>query len=77
MVGISLDIARYGRMFSMEKLPQRSTLSISDHRGIFLYAYPENGTQIPRTDLPDTIGYMSHQSYQRREGVFTSTGPMM
>ena len=74
MVGISLDIARYGRMFSMEKLPQRSTLSISDHRGIFLYAYPENGTQIPRTDLPDTIGYMSHQSYQRREGVFTSTG---
>jgi diguanylate cyclase (GGDEF)-like protein/PAS domain S-box-containing protein len=74
MVGISLDIARYARMFSMEKLPLGSTLSISDHRGILLYAYPENGNHMPRTDLPDTIGYMSHQSYERREGVFTYTG---
>jgi len=41
-VGVSLDIARYARMFSMEKLPQGSTLSISDHRGVLLYAYPEN-----------------------------------
>ena len=74
MVGISLDIARYARMFSMEKLPLGSTLSISDHRGILLYAYPENGNHMPRTDLPDTIGYMSHKSYERREGVFTYTG---
>ena len=74
MVGISLDIARYARVFSMEKLPQGSTLSFSDHRGILLYAYPENGIHIPRTDLPDTIGYMSHLSYQGREGVFTYTG---
>jgi diguanylate cyclase (GGDEF)-like protein/PAS domain S-box-containing protein len=71
MVSISLDIARYARMFSMEKLPQGSTLSISDHKGILLYAYPEMGNNIPRTDLPDTIGYMSHQ---RREGVFTYAG---
>jgi len=74
MVGISLDIARYARMFSMEKLPQGSTLSISDHRGILLYAYPENGNHVPRTDLPDMIGYMSHQLHQRREEVFTYTG---
>jgi diguanylate cyclase (GGDEF)-like protein/PAS domain S-box-containing protein len=74
MVGISLDIARYARMFYMEKLPLGSTLSISDHRGILLYAYPENGNHMPRTDLPDTIGYMSHKSYERREGVFTYTG---
>jgi diguanylate cyclase (GGDEF)-like protein/PAS domain S-box-containing protein len=74
IVGVSLDIARYARMFSMEKLPQGSTLSISDHRGILLYAYPEMGINMPRTDLPDTIGYMSHESYQRREGVFTYTG---
>jgi diguanylate cyclase (GGDEF)-like protein/PAS domain S-box-containing protein len=71
MVGISLDIARYAWMFSMEKLPLGSTLSISDHRGILLYAYPGKGDSIPRTDLPDTIGYMSHQM---REGVFTYTG---
>ncbi len=73
-VGVSLDIARYARMFSMEKLPQGSTLSISDHRGVLLYAYPESGNNMPRTDLPDTIGYMSQQSYQGREGVFTYAG---
>ncbi len=71
MVGVSLDIARYARMFSMEKLPLGSTLSISDHRGILLYAYPGKGESIPRTDLPDTIGYMSDQT---KEGVFTYTG---
>ena len=74
MVGASLDIARYTRMFSMEKLPRGSTLSICDHRGILFYAHPEKGNNYPRTDLPDTIGYMSDQSYQRREGVFTYTG---
>jgi len=73
-VGVSLDIARYARMFSMEKLPQGSTLSISDHRGVLLYAYPENGNNMPRTDLPDTIGYMSKLPYQGREGVFTYAG---
>jgi diguanylate cyclase (GGDEF)-like protein/PAS domain S-box-containing protein len=73
-IAVSLDIARYGRMFSMEKLPQGSTLSFSDHRGILLYAYPENGIHIPKTDLPDTIGYMSNQLYHGREGVFTYTG---
>ncbi|MCJ7783292.1 MAG: diguanylate cyclase, partial [Desulfobacterales bacterium] len=71
MVGISLDIARFARMFSMEKLPLGSTLSISDHRGILLYAYPGKGDSIPRTDLPDMTGYMSHQT---KEGVFTYTG---
>ncbi|HUL23013.1 MAG TPA: PAS domain S-box protein, partial [Thermodesulfobacteriota bacterium] len=73
-VGVSLDIALYARMFSMEKLPQGSTLSISDHRGVLLYAYPEKGNHIPRTDLPDTIGYMSNQSYQGRQGTFTYIG---
>ena len=70
-VAVSLDIAHYARMFSMEKLPQGSTLSISDHRGVLLYAYPENGNHMPRTDLPDTIGYMSDLG---REGVFTYAG---
>jgi diguanylate cyclase (GGDEF)-like protein/PAS domain S-box-containing protein len=74
MVGVSLDIARYARMFSMEKLPQGSTLSFSDHKGALLYAYPEKESHMARTDLPDTIGYMSHLSHQRREGVFTYTG---
>jgi len=71
VVGVSLDIARYGRIFSMEKLPLGSTLSFSDHRGILLFAYPEHGTHMPRTDLPDTIGYMSDFG---REGVFTYAG---
>ncbi len=71
MVGISLDMASYARMFSMEKLPPGSILSISDHKGILLYTYPEKGDNIPRTDLPDMIGYMVDQG---EDGVFTYTG---
>ena len=71
IVGVSLDIARYARMFSMEKLPEGSTLSLTDHKGVILYHYPGKGNDFPRTDLPDTIGYMSHQ---REEGVFTYAG---
>jgi diguanylate cyclase (GGDEF)-like protein/PAS domain S-box-containing protein len=73
-ISVSLDIARYARIFSMEKIPQGSTLSFSDHRGVLLYTYPENGHPMPRTDLRDMIGFMSHRSYQGREGVFTHTG---
>ena len=71
IVGVSLDIARYARMFSMEKLPEGSTLSLTDHKGVILYHYPGKGDDFPRTDLPDTIGYMSDQ---REEGVFTYAG---
>jgi len=45
MVGISLDIARYGPgCFPWNNYPRESTLSFSDHRGPLLYAYPENGS---------------------------------
>ena len=71
IVGVSLDIARYAQMFSMEKLPEGSTLSLTDLKGVILYHYPGKGDNIPRTDLPDTIGYMSDQ---REEGVFTYAG---
>ncbi|HUL29543.1 MAG TPA: PAS domain S-box protein, partial [Thermodesulfobacteriota bacterium] len=71
IVGVSLDIARYSRMFSMEKLPEGSTLSLTDRKGVILYHYPEKANHLPRTDLPDTIGYMSDQP---REGIFTYAG---
>ena len=70
MVALSLDLTRYAKMFPMDQLPQDSTLSFSDHKGIFLYRYPGNEDNIPKPDLPDMIKDMSAQ----QEGVFTYTG---
>jgi len=70
MVALSLDLTRYAKMFPMDQLPQDSTLSFSDHKGIFLYRYPGEEDNIPKPDLPDMIRNMSSQ----KEGVFTYTG---
>ena len=70
MVALSLDLTRYAKMFPMDQLPQDSTLSFSDHKGIFLYRYPGEEDNIPKPDLPDMIKHMSSQ----KEGVFTYTG---
>ncbi len=72
MVVVSLDVARYAEIFATKKMPPDSILSISDHKGVLLYTYPEKGhNNIPRTDLPDLIAYMSDQ---KEEGIFTYAG---
>jgi diguanylate cyclase (GGDEF)-like protein/PAS domain S-box-containing protein len=70
MVALSLDLTHYAKMFPMDQLPQDSTLSFSDHKGIFLYRFPGNEDNIPKPDLLDMIKHMSAQ----KEGVFTYTG---
>jgi two-component system cell cycle sensor histidine kinase/response regulator CckA len=70
-VALSLDLARYAKMFPMDKLPQGSTLSLSDYKGIQLYRYPGKEDNIPKPEAPDVIKEMfSHGE----EGVFTNTG---
>jgi PAS domain S-box-containing protein len=71
MVGISLDLARYARMFPVNKLPQGTTLSFSDHKGTLLYRYPGKEDNIPKQDLPEIIAFMSTQT---KEGVFPHIG---
>ena len=70
-VALSLDLARYARMFPMDKLPQGSTLALSDYKGIQLYHYPGKEDNIPRPEAPDVIKEMLSRG---EEGVFTYTG---
>ena len=67
LIAVSLDLARYAQMFPMDKLPQGTTLSFSDHKGTLLYRYPGKEDNKPRPDLPQIITYMSTQA---KEGVF-------
>jgi len=71
IIGVSLDLARYARMFPMNKLPQGTTLSFSDHQGTLLFRYPGKEDNKPKPDLPEIIAYMSTQA---REGVFPFRG---
>jgi len=68
MVVISLDVAHYARMFPMDKLPQGSSLSFSDHQGMCLYHYPSQEDNRIKGDPPDMVKAMSSQS---EEGFFT------
>ena len=68
MVVISLDVAHYAQMFPMDKLPQGSSLSFSDHQGMSLYRYPSQEDNRIEGDLPDMVKAMSPQS---EEGLFT------
>ena len=70
-VAVAFDIARYARLFSMDKLPKDSTLSLTDHKGILLYRYPGKEINSPQTDLPDMTAHMSNQ---KEEGVFIYAG---
>ena len=70
-VALSLDLARYAKMFPMDKLPQGSTLSLSDYKGIQLYRYPGKEDNIPKPEAPDVIKEMLSRG---EEGVFTNTG---
>ncbi len=39
-IALSLDLARYAKMFPMDKLPGDSNLSLCDYKGVILYRYP-------------------------------------
>jgi two-component system, cell cycle sensor histidine kinase and response regulator CckA len=70
-VALSLDLARYAKMFPMDKLPGDSDLSISDYKGIILYHYPGKEDNIPKPESPDVYKEMSAQKI---EGIFPYTG---
>ncbi len=71
-VALSLDLARYAKMFPMDKLPQGSTLSLSDYKGVQLYRYPGKEDNLPKREDAPVIQKMLSRD---EEGVFTYTGP--
>jgi two-component system cell cycle sensor histidine kinase/response regulator CckA len=71
VVALSLDLARYAKMFPMDNLPQGSILALSDHKGVLLYRYPGKEDNIPKPEAPDVIKEMLSRG---EEGLFTNTG---
>ncbi|MCX5825040.1 MAG: diguanylate cyclase [Deltaproteobacteria bacterium] len=71
IVAVAIDLSRYGDRFSMAKLPEGSQFSLTDHRGIVLYRYPDGERYIGKADDPEMLKNMSAPP---KEGIFTSPG---
>lgn len=72
MIGVTLDLAGYARIFPVANLPQGSTLTLTDHRGTVIYQYPEQEQQVGGSEVPGIVSRMSEDAH---EGVFRFTGP--
>ncbi len=71
VVVAGITLSQYGQMFPTSKLPKGSVLSLSDHRGVRLYRYPDPEKCAGKADLPEMIRHMSAQA---EEGKFTNIG---
>ena len=68
IVVAAVNAARYGDMFLRAKLPQNSVLSLTDHKGIRLFRYPDPDTHIGQPDHNDRMVKMTTGP---EEGIFT------
>ncbi len=72
VVGISLDLEKYGRNFTaITQFPKGSTLNLLDRNFIRLYRYPEQGKYVGEADLPEIARQLLSGPQQ---GLFTSIG---
>ncbi|MEE9911629.1 MAG: PAS domain S-box protein [Deltaproteobacteria bacterium] len=72
VVGIAIDLEKYGRNFvAMTQFPKSSTLNLLDSKFVRLYHYPDNEKYVGKADLPEIVKQLSAGP---REGVFTSIG---
>ena len=72
VVGVGIDLDRYGQVFTKTKLPEDSVFVIFDHRNIRLYRSYNAADYIGKADSPEMIKYMTAQP---EEGIFTGFGP--
>ena len=71
VVGVAVDLSRYGRRFLTTQLPEGSDFSLTDHKGAVLYRYPDAERYIGKADDPEIMKNMSGPS---AEGIFTAPG---
>jgi len=71
VVAVAVDLSRSGQRLSMAKLPEGSSFSLTDHRGVALYRYPDGEQYIGKADDPERMKNMSAQS---EEGIFAALG---
>lgn len=72
VVGISLDLEKYGRIFgSIKQFPKGSTLNLLDRNYIRLYRYPDHEKYVGKAELPEIVKQLSAGP---QEGVFKTVG---
>jgi two-component sensor histidine kinase len=70
-VAVSLNLDRYQQMLIMSKLPQGSSIALSDHKHVGLLRYPDTQKYAGLPDLPYMV---THMSAEPQEGIFTDIG---
>ena len=71
VLAASLDLRRYGFIISEAKLPAKSIIVLSDHKGTRLYRYPEGGKYIGLQIPPEMVKHMKGDA---DEGTFLEKG---
>lgn len=72
VVGITLDLSKYGQNFvAMSQMPKGSTLNLLDRNYIRLYRYPDNEKYVGNVELPEIVKQISAGP---QEWVFSSAG---
>lgn len=69
-VTAALDPAYYARLYAADELPEGSTISVTDRKGLLLYPAPSGGK--PEPDIPEMIERISASG---EKGSFTRVGP--
>jgi two-component system, cell cycle sensor histidine kinase and response regulator CckA len=68
----ALDLTKFVTLFETQHLPENSSFSLIDHKGIVLYRHPELSTVKP--GLADSPGLLSHLKGAQEDGVFVDIG---
>lgn len=71
IVGIAMDLAMFGRLLSVARLPDGSIIALTDHAGRRLYRYPDTAAHVGTKDLNMMMGHMKGPA---NEGSFLGTG---
>ncbi len=71
LVAVAVDLASYGNVFAMAKLPEHSVLAISDHNHTILYRYPNPEKYIGSKALQENVKSFAGEEEQ---GLFRGTG---
>ena len=67
----SVDLDSYGEIFAAKQLPEKTAFTVSDHKGIVLFRYPELAARRGKQDWQARIDRMKAGP---EEGVFSDKG---
>lgn len=61
IIAVTLDLARYSKVFSLSQLPKDSQLILTDQQGMIIYHHPGYKEYIGKPDFPGIVKQMENQ----------------